>query len=135
MVWFSDFQLYYDNYRYINLIKKGDLVTTLKLAPFGIKEEIYADKTITDYLIKGKDITYKYEGTTKINGKTKVGDILGKYKIYYDGKEAGSIYVKVEDNFENKFWIFISKYMWYFIGFVVFVIGIKRFLRKKKRRN
>ena len=102
---------------------------------FGIKEEIYSDKTITDYLIKGKEITYKYEGTIKINGKTKIGDTLGKYKIYYDGKEVGSLDVKVEDNLKNKFWIFISKYMWYFIGFVAFIIVIKRFLRKKKRRN
>lgn len=126
---------YYDNYKYINLIEKGDLITTLKLAPFGIKEEIYADKTITDYLIKDKDITYEYEGTIKINGKTHIGDILGEYKIYYDGKEVGSVDVKVEDNFKNKFWIFISKYMWYFIAFVAFIIGIKRFFRKKKRRN
>lgn len=126
---------YYNNYRYINLIEKGDFITTLKLAPFGVKEKIYAEKTVRDYLIKGKKISYKYDGSIKISGKTKIGDILGKYKIYYGGKEVGSIDVKVEDNFKNKFWIFIAKYMWYFIILLVIILGIKKFLKKKERRN
>lgn len=125
---------YYDNYDYITLLEKDSLVATLKLSPFGVKEEIYSDKSIEDYLIKDKEISYKYEGSLKINGKTEIGDIVGRYKIYYDGKEVTSIDVKVEDTFKNKFWIFVSKYMWYFIGFIVLLIAFKIIFKKKRRR-
>ncbi len=126
---------YYNNYEYINLIEEGDLITTLKLAPFNVKEEIYSKETIKDYLLKDKEITYDYEGKTKITGKNKIGDTLGYYIINYNGKEVNRIEVKVEDNFKNKLWIFIAKYIWYFIGIIAFYITFKIIFKKKKRRN
>ncbi len=125
---------YYNNYDYITLIEKGDLMTTIKLSPFNIKEEIYSKETITDYLFKDKELTYKYEGNSKITGKSKVGDILGIYKIYYDDEEINFIEIKIEDNFKNKFWIFVSKYMFYFIaGIVIFIIIKLKFNGKNKK--
>jgi len=82
------YNYYSSNYSYKTIIKKDQLLKTLKIEHSKQKQlNITSDKDINLYLSNNYDINklyYEYEGIEKINKKIKVGDKLGIINVKYD---------------------------------------------------
>lgn len=120
----------YENYEYVDLIKKGDLLAEIKLfGPF--KKKIYSEEDIQKYLPKDKKIVREYKGKNRINKKTKINDELGKYIVTYDGNKVYEISIKVENTNDYKIAIFMRKSIAFILLFIalisiLFVIKINK---------
>ncbi len=129
-------EYYYENYEYVDLMKKNDLLTTITLnSLFKVNTDITAKKDVIEYLEKDKKIDNKYEGQIKLNNKNKVGDKIGVYKITYDGVNIDEIDIIIENNFKNKFWLFVNKY--YYVGLIIvaLLIVLKVRVTNKRKKN
>lgn len=96
---------YFENYSYVNLIEKGDLLVSIK-TKYGKEEyaNIYADKDIsfytkTDEFDKNK-IKIIYEGIDTISFDNKKGDLLGKVNIYYDNEYINSLDIILNNEYK-----------------------------------
>lgn len=96
---------YFDNYKYHNLIDKGDLILTLP-TKYGKEPNIniYALEDIKYYLnntFNKKDIKLNYIGTDLITPKMEKGTKLGKIEIIYNNQllETIDIYLPYKIDF------------------------------------
>lgn len=100
------------------------------------KEEKYnIDINTLVYLENNYDkslLTYKYDGIDKITFLNKKGSKLGKVSIYYDNELIKTVDIKLNKNIEYKTEVYFWPIVLIIIINVVFVICIKRMLKKKK---
>ena len=126
------YKYYGDNYKYIEILKKGQKLKTLKIK-FGKKKtyDIISDKSIKKYLKKDidlKKIEYTYDGVEELNYKIKKGDYLGKITIKYDKKILGTYKVYLNEKIEYIIHLFIIIP----ISVIILLIIILKIMRRNK---
>lgn len=125
------YKYYGENYDYIPIIKKGDVIKKLKVE--NGKEEEYLlkqDKTIKKYLKKDADIKVEYSGVDTLNMKIVKGDKLGTVKIYADDEEITSYDVYLNEKIKYKFFTIKNIIIMCFIGVIILILF--KFFRKKR---
>lgn len=146
---FTDLQniygYYIDNFGYITLIKKDDVLLTLDT--YNIKEEkieIKSTKDYTYYLPKEYDkklLKLEYDGKEIIDSKDKVGDKLGKLSVYYDKELLETIDVTLDTKVHFSLYKFLQNnpiIIFVTILIIGLVFGIKLYKklnRRKKRKK
>lgn len=96
---------YFDNYGYIDLIEKDDLLVSIK-TKYGKDDYInfYANENISFYTKKDEfdknKIKIIYEGIDTITYNNKQNDILGKISIYYDNEYINSLDIVLNDEYK-----------------------------------
>ena len=95
------YNYYFKNYKYYNLINKGELLVTLK-TKYATKDKIniYAKKDIKHYLKNdfSKDkIKYKYKGIKVLNPSIKKNEKIGSLDILYNNKKIDTIDILLSD--------------------------------------
>ena len=126
------YKYYGDNYKYIEILKKGQKLKTLKIK-FGKKKtyDIISDKSIKKYLKKDidlKKIEYTYDGVEELNYKIKKGDYLGKITIKYDKKILGTYKAYLNEKIEYIIHLFIIIP----ISVIILLIIILKIMRRNK---
>lgn len=135
---------YYDeNYGYIDLVKKGDKITSINIKDG--KEEKYdikAPKTISKYLEKSikNNISLEYNGIKTITKKIKKGDKLGIVYIKNNDKTIDKFNVYLDEKIKYKF--FTTKNIAILSSLLIIIIlminllkGSKKSKRRRKRRK
>lgn len=125
------YKYYGENYDYIPIIKKGDVIKKLKVE--NGKEEEYLlkqEKTIKKYLKKDADIKVEYSGVDTLNMKIVKGDKLGTVKIYADDEEITSYDVYLNEKIKYKFLTIKNIIIMCFIGAIILILF--KFFRKKR---
>lgn len=125
------YKYYSENYDYIPIIKKGDIIKKLKVE--NGKEEEYLlkqDKTIEKYLKKDSETEVKYDGIDTLNMKIVKGDKLGNVKIYADDEEIESYDVYLNDEVKYKF--FTVKNIIIICFVCVIILLLFKLFRKKR---
>jgi D-alanyl-D-alanine carboxypeptidase (penicillin-binding protein 5/6) len=130
---------YFNNYKYHNVIDKGDLLVILKTR-YGTKKEIkfYADKEIKFYLDNSfdkKNISLKYNGTDIIKTNMKIGDKLGTIDILYDGKKITSADIVLKEKVYFSILVFLRENILAVATIIVILILLFFTTRKKKNKK
>lgn len=95
---------YFDNYGYIDLIEKDDLLVSIK-TKYGKDDYIdfYAKDNISFYTKKDEfdknKIKIIYEGIDTISYNNNKNDIIGKVSIYYDNEYINSLDIVLNDEY------------------------------------
>ena len=126
-----------DNYDYMEVINKKDILVTLP-TKYLKEDEINftSDKNIKLYLENSfdkKKLDYKYKGEKLITIKNKVGEKLGKVDIYYEGKKLTTVDILLKEKPK----LSIIKYLWghKLLVIIVLLVIIILFPKKKKRKK
>ena len=130
---------YFNNYKYHNLVNKGDILVTLKTKYW--KEEsisIFANNDVKYYLentFNKDNIILKYNGIDTVTSNMEKGTKLGTIDIIYDDEVLNTIEVCLPDKVEFSIPVFIKENMEYMIAILLTIlipIFIKT-LRKKRK--
>lgn len=130
------YNYYSKNYSYKLILKKDQVLKTLKVNSSRVKEyKIYSNKNINKYLsnnINVNDIQYKYKGIEEINRKIKKGDYLGKVEIILDNEilDTYKVYLEEDIKYYNYFLLLIPIFL---ISIIIIIIKPK-FRKKYKKR-
>jgi len=86
----NTYDYYFENYKYHNLVDKGDVILTLP-TKYGKEKEInfYASEDIKYYLentFNKKDVTLDYKGVDIVKTGMNKGDKLGTIDVIYNGE-------------------------------------------------
>jgi len=142
----NTYDYYFENYKYHNLVDKGDLILTLP-TKYGKKSEInfYASEDIKYYLentFNKDDVTLDYNGVDIVKTGMDIGDKLGTMDVIYNGEVVKTFDVLLTEkaNFslgaflkENILAVLIGLTL---ITLLVFIrIKIIKNKRRKKRRK
>lgn len=131
------YEYYSNNYGYINILSKDQLLKTIKVKHSKTKNydilskenvELYLEKTIS----KDK-LEYKYEGIEELNRKIKKGDKLGKVDIISNDKiiYTYDVYLDTDIKYYNYILYFIILIIIIIVGFIIKVKKRKKLLNKK----
>ena len=125
------YKYYGDNYSYVDILKKGQKLKTIKIK-FGKKKtyDIVSTKTIKKYLKNDTDlekIEYIYDGVEELNYKIKKGDYIGKVTIKYDGKVLDIYKVYLNEKIEY--------IIHWFIIIPIVILSILIFIVKKIKKH
>lgn len=94
------YEHYSNNYGYINILSKGQLLNTIKVKNSKIKAyDIFSRDDIDLYLektVKKENLEYKYNGIDELNKDIKKGDKLGNVEVINKGKVIYSYDVYLE---------------------------------------
>ena len=124
------YNYYSSNYSYKVILKKDQLLKTLKVKGSKVKEyQIYSNKEITKYLsnnISINGIEYKYEGVEELNRKIKKGDYLGKIEIILDDQilDTYKIYLEEDIKYYNYFLLLVPLIV--IINIMIVILIIKK---------
>lgn len=107
------YNYYFKNYKYHNLVDKGDLIITLP-TKYGKVSSVnfYADSDIKYYLentFNKDDVKLKYKGLDVIKTGMKVGDKLGTIDVIYDGKTLKTIDVLLKEKVSFSLLVFLKE--------------------------
>lgn len=132
------YEYYIDNYKYFDLIKEGDIITSINTKYAKEKEvAIISTQTIKKYLKNdfNKDkLEIKYDGVDTINYNTKIDSKLGVVYLIYDGVTLASFDALLNTNLHFSIFNFMINNILFIILFIIFIfITIKLKKRKKKR--
>ena len=98
---------YSTNYGYMDILNKGDLLTSIKVKDSKLKYyDVYSNEDVSMYLeksIKKDNLTIKYTGIDTITKKVKKGDKLGTVSIYNNEEKLYSydIYLDIDLKYYN----------------------------------
>ena len=125
------YKYYGDNYSYVDILKKGQKLKTIKIK-FGKKKtyDIVSTKTIKKYLKNDTDLQkleYIYDGVEELNYKIKKGDYIGKVTIKYDGKVLDIYKVYLNEKIEY--------IIHWFIIIPIVILSILIFIVKKIKKH
>lgn len=88
------YEYYFDNYKYFDLIKEGQNITTIKTKYAKEKNlNVVSNQNIKKYLKNDFDISkleIKYDGVDTVNFNEKVGSKLGTISLVYEGNTLDS---------------------------------------------
>ena len=127
------YDYYSKNYEYKRILKYNQYVTTIKIN----KKEypIYAKKDIYAYINKDIDtsqISYYYDGITKLNYKNKKGEKIGILTIKYKEKILAQENIFLDKSIHNYMYINISILLELLLIISVIIIKIKKIIYKNK---
>ena len=126
------YDFYKDNYSFKTLVKKKDIITTIKTM-YDDSVDIKASRDVTLYLnnnITEKDIDIVYEGEERLERGVNEGDKIGKYQIKYD-----DIVLYEEDVLSPVSVTFKLKPIFIIVLAVILLSIILRIIFKKRRRK
>ncbi len=121
---------YMENYALKKIIKKGDILTTVK-STFGETINITSEKDIYSYVKKDSTIDKKYDGIDKVSMKNKNGDLLGKYYVYSNDDVIYEKNVYLNKNIT----IYIPKVIRYSLYGILALLVILCIIKSKKRKK
>lgn len=123
------YKYYSENYDYVPIIKKGDVIKTLNVKNAKIKTyDLKQDKTIKKYLKKDSKIKVKYDGIEELNIKILKNDKLGKVTITADDKVIESYDIYLTEYI--KYNIITSKNLIIFVSILVAFLLLFKFFKK-----
>lgn len=136
------YDYYFENYKYHNLIDKGDVILTLP-AKYGKTKEvaIKAEEDIKYYLdntFNKEKVTLKYTGVDIIKTGMNAGDKLGSIDIIYDGEVLKTVDVLLQEKVEFSVGAFLKENILgvlIFIAVIIFLTYISVIKKKKKKRR
>ena len=117
---------YFDNYKYHNLIDKGDLILTLP-TKYGKEPNIniYALEDVKYYLnntFNKEDIRLNYIGTDLITQKMEKGTKLGKIEIIYNNQLLETIDIYLPYKIDFSFFKFLKENIIYVVASVLITL-------------
>ncbi len=134
------YNYYFNNYKYHNLVDKGDLILTLKTKYS--KEEsinIYAKEDISYYLentFNKEDVKLKYIGKDIVTTDMEDGTKLGKIEVIYNDEVLDTIDIYLEEEIEFSLLVFLKENIQYVIsGIFLFLILLSFILYKIYRKR
>lgn len=125
------------NYSYQEILGSGDLVVSLPVEDSEQKSlDVLAAETATAYLKNDfdlRELTYNFDGVEKIDNGFKMGDLLGKYTILNgdDLLYETELFLETEIEF-YPYWLWNTAAVG---GFLVLIIGVVIFAKKKRASN
>ena len=130
------YEYYIDNYYYLPIMKKGQVLYEIDGKYSKDKIEIISNENINRYVSKEitKDnIQYKYEGLEEVSPFTKKG-VIGKLVVSLDEEVIREIEVSYDGELKFSGWEFLQyNYVWLTFGILLligFIWGIKRLFIK-----
>lgn len=125
-----------ENYDYLKVISKGEVLKTIK-NKFGKEKEysIYLNEDKELYLkntVKLDDITYQYNGLEEISSKNKKGDKLGTISLIYKNEVINSYDIYLNDNLE---YYHPYLYLTIIVTVVIFVLLLFKLKKKNKKKR
>ena len=125
-----------ENYDYLKVISKGEVLKTIK-NKFGKEKEysIYLNEDKELYLkntVKLDDITYQYNGLEEISSKNKKGDKLGTISLIYKNEVINSYDIYLNDNLE---YYHPYIYLTIIVTVVIFVLLLFKLKKKNKKKR
>lgn len=129
------YNYYAENYDYIDIIKKGQVLEEIdvkwgKIDTYSIRGKdnisVYLKNTVTS-----DDLEYHYEGIEEITYKNKIGDKLGVVTVSYEGRELIEYDVYLNDNIEYYHPVLYTVIAAFVIFMIIFVI----YMRKRKHKT
>ncbi len=141
----NTYDYYFENYKYHNLVDKGDLILTLP-TKYGKESEvnIYASEDIKYYLdnnFNKEDVTLDYNGVDIVKTGMNAGDKLGTIDVIYNGEVLKTFDVLLPDKIDFSLGVFLKENIvavlisLALIALLVFIrIKIIKNRQRKKRR-
>lgn len=125
----SIYSYYFNNYKYYNLVNKGDLLQSINIK-YGKNDSLniyalddvkyYHDNTFND-----ENITIKYSGINELKTNIKKGTKLGKIEIFYEDELVDKIDVYLNEQLQFSILKFVKiNYLYIVIG-IIFIFIIK----------
>jgi len=142
----NTYDYYFENYKYHNLVDKGDLILTLP-TKYGKASEvnIYASEDIKYYLdntFNKEDVTLDYNGVDIVKTGMNVGDKLGTIDVIYNGEVLKTFDVLLTEKVDFSLGVFLKENIvavlisLALIALLVFIrIKVIKNRRRKKRRK
>lgn len=135
----TTYNYYFDNYKYHNLVNKGDLVLKLK-TKYGKEENIniYAQEDITYYLnnnFNKDNVQLKYIGTEIVTTNMKKGTKLGKIEVIYNNEVLHTFEISLPNKVDFSLLVFIKENIEYVISIVIIIIILSFVFIKSRNRN
>lgn len=142
----NTYDYYFENYKYHNLVDKGDLILTLP-TKYGKESEvnIYASEDIKYYLdntFNKEDVTLDYNGVDIVKTGMNAGDKLGTIDVIYNGEVLKTFDVLLTEKVDFSLGVFLKENIVVVLIslalialLVYFRIKIIKNRRRKKRRK
>lgn len=142
----NTYDYYFENYKYHNLVDKGDLILTLP-TKYGKESEvnIYASEDIKYYLdntFNKEDVTLDYNGVDIVKTGMNAGDKLGTIDVIYNGEVLKTFDVLLPEKIDFSLGVFLKENIvavlisLALIALLVFIrIKIIKNRQRKKRRK
>lgn len=127
------YNYYFQNYKYYNIVKKGELLLNLP-TKYGKKEaNFYAYNDISYYYDNSFDsnkILLKYNGLDLITTNMKEGTRVGEIEVFYDNELVDVINIYLEEKINFSIIQFLKDNIFYFVAFILIIIlfNIKRII-------
>ena len=134
------YNYYFENYKYHNLINKGDLIVTLP-TKYGKEENIniYAEEDITYYLdnsFNKDNVTLQYNGINEVTIDMEEGTKLGYINILYNGDVLKIIDIYLPEKIKFSILVFLKENINYVISAIlIIVLIILNVIIKRKNRS
>ncbi len=140
------YSYYFNNYKYNNLVDKGDLILTLPTKYGKVSEvNLYASEDIKYYLentFNKEDVTLDYSGVDVIKTGMDVGDKLGTIDVIYNSEVLKTFDVLLQEKVDFSLAVFLKEnilavlIVLALIALLTFIKikSIKRKHRKKRRK-
>lgn len=130
---------YFDNYKYHNLVDKGDLVLTLK-TKYGKEENInmYATEDIKYYLdnsFNKEEVELNYIGTDIVKTNMEKGTKLGKIEVIYNNEILNTFEVYLPDKVDFSLLVFIRENIEYIVAIIVLILILLLLFIRVKNKN
>jgi len=129
---------YFSNYKYHNLVNKGDLLITLR-TKYGKEEsiDIYATEDIEYYLensFNKDEVILKYNGIDTITTRMEKGTKLGSVEIIYNNEVLNTIDVYLPEKIDFSILVFLRENIEY-VTVVLLIIMITIFIKGSFKKN
>lgn len=126
-------EYFFTNYQYIPIVKKGDIITTVKNKYTDQEVNIVAQEDIYEYILEEdkNSISYQYEGLEEISSFTNKNEKIGTIAIKLKDSIVKTFDVYRPDKVEFSLLGFLFSYIYIIIG--IGILTILLFLFRKKR--
>lgn len=134
------YDYYFKNYKYHNLVDKGDLLTNIKTKYVDEKSiNFYADSDVSAYLentYDKKDVKLTYTGLNILKAGLKKGTKVGSIEVSYNNKVYKNIDVILTENVKFSLLVFVKdNIIALTIGFIVIALFTIIFIKSKKKKK
>lgn len=134
------YNYYFNNYKYHNLVNKGDLVLTLP-TKYGKEASIniYALDDITYYLdnsFNKEDVKLNYIGTDIVTTSMEKGTKLGKIEVIYNNEILSTFDVYLSEKVDFSILVFLKENIRYVaLGILIIILLLLIIIKSKKRKH
>lgn len=131
------YNYYFSNYKYHNLVDKGDLILILP-TKYGKQEiiNIYASEAVSYYLdnsFNKENVKLNYIGTDIVTTKMKKGTKLGKIEVIYNNEVLKTIDVYLSEKIDFSILVFLKENLNYVILGTIIIVAVFLIILKRKK--